>query len=65
MDFSLTPEQRAIQALARDFADAEIAPRAAGWDRDHSFPREVFAKLGELQKERAASDVRIEEVDKP
>ena len=48
MDFSLTPEQRAIQALAREFADAEIAPHAAGWDREHTFPREVFAKLGEL-----------------
>jgi len=48
MDFSLSPEQRAIQALAREFADAEIAPHAAGWDRDHTFPRQVFAKLAEL-----------------
>ena len=48
MDFSLSPEQRAIQALARDVADAEIAPQASGWDRDHTFPRQVFAKLGEL-----------------
>ena len=48
MDFSLTPEQRAIQALAHEFADAEIAPHAAGWDREHTFPRQVFAKLGEL-----------------
>ena len=29
MDFSLTSEQREIQALAREFADAEIAPHAA------------------------------------
>jgi alkylation response protein AidB-like acyl-CoA dehydrogenase len=48
MDFSLSSEQRAIQALAREFADAEIAPHAAGWDREHTFPREVFARLGEL-----------------
>ncbi len=48
MDFSLTPEQRAIQALAREVADAEIAPHAAAWDRDHTFPRELFTKLGEL-----------------
>ena len=48
MDFSLTAEQRAIQALAREVAEAEIAPHAAAWDRDHTFPREVFAKLGEL-----------------
>jgi alkylation response protein AidB-like acyl-CoA dehydrogenase len=48
VDFALTDEQRQIQALARDFADSEIAPHAADWDREHRFPREVFAKLGEL-----------------
>ena len=48
MDFSLTPEQRAIQALAREVAEAEIAPNATAWDRDHTFPRALFAKLGEL-----------------
>jgi alkylation response protein AidB-like acyl-CoA dehydrogenase len=48
MDFSLTPEQRAVQALAREVAEAEIAPHASGWDRDRRFPAEVFAKLGEL-----------------
>ena len=48
MDFSLTAEQREIQALAREFAEAEIAPHAAAWDRDHAFPRELFSKLGEL-----------------
>jgi len=48
MDFSPTPEQRAIQQLAREFAEAEIAPQAAQWDRDHRFPVEVVAKLGEL-----------------
>ena len=44
----LTDEQREIRALARRFADEEIAPRAAGWDRDHHFPAEVFERLGEL-----------------
>ena len=48
MDLSLTPEQREIQALAREFADTEIAPHAAAWDRDRRFPAEVLAKLGEL-----------------
>ena len=33
MDFELTPEQREIQALAREFARAEIEPHAAEWDR--------------------------------
>jgi alkylation response protein AidB-like acyl-CoA dehydrogenase len=48
MDFSLTAEQREIQGLAREFADAEIVPHAASWDRAHRFPEEVFTKLGEL-----------------
>jgi alkylation response protein AidB-like acyl-CoA dehydrogenase len=48
MDFSLTPEQREIQSLTREFAEAEIAPHAGEWDRDHHFPRELFGKLGEL-----------------
>jgi butyryl-CoA dehydrogenase len=48
VDFALTDEQREIQALARDFADTEIAPHAGTWDREHRFPAEVFAKLGGL-----------------
>jgi len=46
MDFELSPEQREIQALTRDFVRAEVEPYAADWDRVHHFPREVFAKLG-------------------
>ena len=48
MDFELSPEQREIQTLAREFAAAEIEPYAAQWDREHHFPREVFGKLAEL-----------------
>ena len=48
MDFSLTDDQREIQALAREFADAEIQPYAAEWDREHRFPRELYGKLAEL-----------------
>jgi alkylation response protein AidB-like acyl-CoA dehydrogenase len=48
VDFSLTAEQREIQALAREFAQAEIEPNAAAWDRAHAFPRELLAKLGGL-----------------
>jgi alkylation response protein AidB-like acyl-CoA dehydrogenase len=44
----LTDEQREIRDLARRFADEEIAPHAAGWDREHTFPRTVFGALGEL-----------------
>ncbi len=48
MDFELSPEQKEIQALTRDFVQAEIAPHAAAWDREHCFPRELFARLAEL-----------------
>ena len=48
MDFSLTDDQREIQALAREVARAEIEPNAAAWDREHRFPVELYGKLAEL-----------------
>ena len=48
MDFSLTDDQREIQALAREVARAEIEPHAAAWDREHRFPVELYGKLAEL-----------------
>src|SRR2546421_12848946 len=44
----LTDEQREIRELAARFADDVIAPRAAEWDREHVFPRDVLTQLGEL-----------------
>jgi alkylation response protein AidB-like acyl-CoA dehydrogenase len=48
VDFELTSEQREIQSLAREFAREEIEPHASAWDREHRFPRGLYAKLGEL-----------------
>jgi alkylation response protein AidB-like acyl-CoA dehydrogenase len=48
MDFSLTADQREIQALAHDVAQAEIEPNAAAWDREHRFPTDLYAKLAGL-----------------
>ena len=48
MDFELTADQREIQALTRELAEAEIVPNAAAWDREHRFPDELFPKLAEL-----------------
>ncbi len=48
MDFELTESQREIRSLTREFADAEIAPHASDWDREHRFPRELYPKLAEL-----------------
>ena len=45
---SLTEEQSEIQQLAREFASAEIAPHAARWDREASFPVDVAHRMGEL-----------------
>jgi alkylation response protein AidB-like acyl-CoA dehydrogenase len=41
-------ESAAIVALAREFAAAELAPRAAAAEEAGAFPREVFRRLGEL-----------------
>jgi alkylation response protein AidB-like acyl-CoA dehydrogenase len=48
MEFELSSEQREIQALAREFAEAEIVPYAGQWDREHRFPAELLPKLAEL-----------------
>jgi short/branched chain acyl-CoA dehydrogenase len=44
----LSEEQRALRAAVREFADAEIAPHAAEWDRSSTFPLDAVRKLGEL-----------------
>jgi acyl-CoA dehydrogenase len=48
MDFSLSDEQQALQATARRFAQAEIAPVAARYDQTAEFPREIIRKAWEL-----------------
>ena len=48
MDFSLSDDQREIQALTREFAQEQIEPYAAEWDREHRFPRDLFIRLAEL-----------------
>jgi alkylation response protein AidB-like acyl-CoA dehydrogenase len=48
MDFALSDEQRAIQDLARDFAAGEMAPYAAQWDEDCTFPVETLRKAAGL-----------------
>ena len=44
----LTAEHEALRAVVRDFAQAEIAPYAAAWDRDHHFPVDVVQRMGKL-----------------
>jgi glutaryl-CoA dehydrogenase (non-decarboxylating) len=48
MDFELSDELKAVQDMARKFAETEIAPYADQWDEEHVFPEEVIRKMGEL-----------------
>src|SRR5215210_4228112 len=47
MDFELSRSQQEIKDRAAEFADREVAPHAAEWDREARFPAEVFEKLAE------------------
>ena len=48
IDFELTDEQRLVRETAREFADAEIAPRARENDRHERFDTELVEKLAEI-----------------
>ncbi|OED40338.1 acyl-CoA dehydrogenase [Endozoicomonas sp. (ex Bugula neritina AB1)] len=48
MDFSLNEDQLAFRDLAQQFADSELAPHAAQWDRDSFFPVDVIKAAGKL-----------------
>jgi len=44
----LTEEQSLIRDTARQFAQEQLAPHAAAWDREARFPREAVTAMGEL-----------------
>jgi butyryl-CoA dehydrogenase len=46
--FELSPEHEAFRRSVREFAEAEIAPHAATWDREHRFPVEAVRAMGDL-----------------
>src|SRR5438876_790046 len=50
MDFALelSEEQRALRDTVREFAEGEIAPHAAEWDRTATFPTSTIRRLVEL-----------------
>jgi len=48
MDFNLSEDQQAFAQTARQFAESELTPHAAKWDREHIFPKDTIKAAGEL-----------------
>src|SRR4051794_4289658 len=48
MSYELSPEHEQFRRTVRDFAEKEVAPHSAEWDRTHHFPVDVVQKMGEL-----------------
>jgi short-chain 2-methylacyl-CoA dehydrogenase len=48
MTFELSREHEEFRQSVREFAEAEIGPHAAQWDREHHFPVDVVQKMGKL-----------------
>ena len=48
MNFALSSEHESFRRSVREFAEAEIAPHVAKWDKDHHFPVDVVKKMGDL-----------------
>jgi short/branched chain acyl-CoA dehydrogenase len=48
MPFELSADHETFRKSVRDFAEGEIAPHAARWDREHHFPTDVVQQMGEL-----------------
>ena len=46
MDFNLTEPEKMLQNLAKDFAEKEVAPRAAEIDRTAAFPLDLAREMG-------------------
>ncbi len=47
-DFGLGENADMIRASAHEFAQREIAPRAAAIDRDNAFPRDLWPRIGDM-----------------
>src|SRR6266480_1917138 len=44
----LSEEHEALRTVVRDFADTELEPKAAQWDRDAVFPVDAVRAMGEM-----------------
>ncbi len=48
IDFSLSNEQKALKEMAREFAEKEMRPNAARYDKGEEFPEQVIKKAFEV-----------------
>ncbi len=48
MSFELSEDHESFRKVVRDFAESEVAPHAAAWDKAHAIPVEVIHKMGDL-----------------
>lgn len=46
--FELSQDHEDFRAMVRDFAEREVAPHVAEWDRAHHFPTDLVPKMGDL-----------------
>lgn len=46
--FELSRDHEDFRRTVREFAEAEIAPHVAQWDKEHHFPTDVVQKMGDL-----------------
>ena len=46
--FELDDDHETFRKVVRDFAEKQIAPHVAQWDRDHHLPIEIVHAMGEL-----------------
>jgi len=48
MTFELSADHELFRKVVREFAESEVRPHVAQWDREHYFPTELVAQMGEL-----------------
>ncbi|NNM46445.1 acyl-CoA dehydrogenase family protein [Knoellia koreensis] len=46
--FELSKEHEDFRKVVREFAEAEVEPHIAQWDREHHFPTDLVPKMGDL-----------------
>jgi len=46
--FELSKDHEDFRSVVREFAEAEVAPHIAAWDREAHFPVDLIPKMGDL-----------------